>query len=160
MPALTTILAVTSAILTVASISYQIKQAKKAKEKAERAAESRRGFETVSEGEVIALPIVYGRAKLGGSRAWVSTASSLYFTGGSNADTVIGSVPSSSLSGSKNEYLAYQQAICQGPINSIYDVILDDNFAYNETEFKRVHIECHINGGANYDGHHYSGYRQ
>lgn len=134
--------------LLLISVSYQIDQAQKAKERAKKAAEARRGFETVVESEIIAIPIAYGRVKIGGVRAWIATASSLEIAT-HNSDSILGSYTVGSKSGSKNEYLVFQQALCQGPINQVYDVILDDSFLITETDFKEIHIECHNYGGRN-----------
>ena len=79
---------VTNLALTAASMAYQMSQASKQRKLAAAAAEARKGFEAVSEGISTPLPIVYGRAKVGGQRVWLNTASSLKL-GTSNANTVI-----------------------------------------------------------------------
>jgi len=76
-------------IIVVASAAYSIQQAKKQKEAARKAAEARRGFEIPIEGQSGALPIVYGRAKIGGFRVYHSTASDFKFTA-PNSDKVFG----------------------------------------------------------------------
>lgn len=139
--------------MTVVSVAYSVNQAKKAKAKAraaqEAAAEARRGFETVIENQIIPIPIVYGRAKVGGIRAWATTTSSLVFDATTNANKVIGGLPGTNLTGSKNEYLTYQQALCQGPINAVYDIIFDDSYYVNDSEFLNLFVECHYDGGVN-----------
>lgn len=142
--------------LTIASLAYQVNQANKqreaqarAKAAAEAAAEARRGFETVIDGDVASIPLVYGRAKIGGVRAWVASTSSMKFSGTHNANSLIGTVPTTNQTGTKNEYLAFQQALCLGPINAIYDVSINETFSYDETGFLALHIECHTNGGIN-----------
>jgi hypothetical protein len=61
------------AIAQVASIAYQQSEAHKARKKAKAAEEARKGFELVVEGDSNPIPIVYGRAKVGGVRAWHGT---------------------------------------------------------------------------------------
>ena len=61
--------------LMVASVAYQIYQSKKMRKAARDAAEARKGFELVIEGSVQALPIIYGRAKVGGVRVYSDTTS-------------------------------------------------------------------------------------
>lgn len=143
---------IASAVLLGVSISYQVRQASKARARAKAAAEARRGIEIVTESEVISLPIVYGRAKLGGLIAWAQTKSSLYnLTNLSNTSgiDVIGNPLTGDQTGTKNEFLLMQQAVCQGPINKFYDFDVDDSNTYLNSDFKSIHAECHINGGAN-----------
>jgi hypothetical protein len=61
--------------VVIASTAYQIAQAKKMRKAAREAAEARKGFEVVVEGEAQAIPIVYGRARIGGVRVWHNTKS-------------------------------------------------------------------------------------
>ena len=68
--AIATILAATylgitvSTWITIASIAYQVVQARKMKKAAREAAEARKGFEVVVEGEAVNLPVIYGRSKI------------------------------------------------------------------------------------------------
>ena len=57
-------------VVTIASTAYQMIQSNKARKAAEAAAEARKGFEIVSEGSVTNVPIVYGKAKIGGNRVY------------------------------------------------------------------------------------------
>jgi hypothetical protein len=145
--------------LTVASIAYQVIQAKKMKKAAADAAEARKGFEVVTSGDVQTIPIVYGRAKVGGTRVWHNTKSDhtvpedyvsnadkvfdigppgqaagslLYYDEDGNPITrVIPAVPAGlmngPLSGSKNEFLYFQQVLCHGPINRVVDFVIDES---------------------------------
>ncbi len=65
-----TTLAVTAFVVSAASAAYQVIQAKKMQEKADRSAEARRGFELPIEGQAADLALVYGRAMIGGTRTW------------------------------------------------------------------------------------------
>jgi len=56
--------------------SFQAGQMRKRQRDAE---EARKGFEMVNEGSVVPLPIVYGRAKVGGVRAFMETSSTFKY---------------------------------------------------------------------------------
>lgn len=70
-----TTLAIATFVISAVSAAYQVIQAKKMKEQADRAAEARRGFEVPVEGSAADLPLVYGIAMVGGARTWHATAS-------------------------------------------------------------------------------------
>jgi hypothetical protein len=90
MAALSTIMSVISIVMSVASVIYQLVQSKK-KTPAQNneAAEARKGFETVVEGQPEHLALVYGRAKVGGIRVYHNTSSDFNFVT-SNADKSFG----------------------------------------------------------------------
>lgn len=79
--------AVAAFVISAASAAYQVIQAKKAQEKADKAAEARKGFEMPVEGESGSLALVYGRALIGGRRTWHETSGSFRYVT-SNADKV------------------------------------------------------------------------
>jgi hypothetical protein len=66
-------------IITIVSTGYSIAQSKKMKSDAKKAADARRGFEIPIEGEGMFAPVVYGRAKIGGSRVFHQTKSDFLF---------------------------------------------------------------------------------
>ena len=68
MPAVSTII---SLALTATSIVYQQVQARKQKA----AADARKGQFIVVDGQIVALPLVYGRALVGGARVYHTTSS-------------------------------------------------------------------------------------
>jgi len=74
------IIAIASFVLTAAVTAYSIVQAKKMREEALKAADARKGFEVVTEGNAEYLPIVYGRALIGGTRTWHSTSGNFTYT--------------------------------------------------------------------------------
>lgn len=162
------ILAIVTFVVTAASTAYQVIQAKKMKKQAQAAADARKGFELVVEGSPDWLPIVYGRALVGGIRSWAETTSNYRYSA-NNSDQVFmtgsGGVGAynynytywdydyaieptygrlvatggtafagaqasgymnQSLSGDRNEFLCYQQALCVAPINGVRDVIIDN----------------------------------
>lgn len=148
-----------AATALVASISYQAYTASKMRKAAREAAEARKGFELVIDGGIQTLPLVYGRALVGGTRVFHNTSSSFQYVANSanrsfnlgaqavaagvfeyTRETEQGSVieyenvsarPAGTLNqtvnGTKNEFLFFQQALCLGPINSVYDVVIDDS---------------------------------
>jgi hypothetical protein len=62
-----------TAAFIIASTSYSIIQAKKMRKAMRDSAEARKGYEVVTTGDVQPIPIVYGRAKIGGTRVWHNT---------------------------------------------------------------------------------------
>lgn len=149
-------------LLTVASMAYQLYQSKKMKKMMRDAAESRKGFEIVSEGDVYPIPTVYGRAKIGGIRAYTNTSHNFYYTepnsdiqflkarsdytrleNRTNGDQQTEEVNvtyttadlSQTITGSKNEFLFIQQALCQGPINRVIDVVFDESRYLDDPDF-------------------------
>ncbi len=121
------ILATAAPYITAASIAYQVTQARKMRKAAQAAAEARKGFELVIEGEGVTLPIVYGRAKIGGVRAYHNTASNYVYTTPNSDKAIVSSGFNNSINGEKNEFLFFQQALCQGPISNVYDVVYDES---------------------------------
>jgi hypothetical protein len=85
-------------VLVAASVAYQMKQAKKAKKKAKEAADARKGYEIPIEGEPSNLPLVYGRAKVGGVRVFHKSRNKFKYTE-SNADKVLQAGPRQRQSG-------------------------------------------------------------
>jgi hypothetical protein len=158
-----------SYIITAVSIAYQVAQQHKMRKAARQAADARKGFEFVVEGEQISLPVIYGRAKVGGARVWHATLSTYTAAPSVNADVYWDPVPptaggfltavgyvgaisyvtidrfgnttpvvrnittpvlgnlNATQVGNKNQYLYFQQALCHGPINAVYDFIIDDS---------------------------------
>ncbi len=126
-----------SVYITLASMAYQIVQARKMKKAAKEAAEARKGYEMVVEGEAVTLPIVYGRAKVGGVRTYHNVSSNFnYVTPNSDKNFIAGLT--SNQTGSKNEFLYFQQAICQGPINSVKDIVFEDAKYINDPDLGNV----------------------
>ena len=192
------VVAVASFVISAVSAAYQVVQAKKQKEKAEAAAESRRGFEIATEGNASDLSLVYGRAIVGGSRTFHAGGSDFkYVTPNSDKAFLTGTgsraaytqtytrysggmigdlidlvreqatvaIPTmesgylnQSVPGTKNEFLYFQQALCVGPINAVYDVVIDGGryisdpalgtYGYAEDEKRSrmkaaMRIDCH-----------------
>ena len=170
-----------SLAIAAASIAVQAGQASKMRKKSKAAAEARKGFELIVDGSAESLPIVYGRAKVGGVRAYHNTNSSFLFEG-SNSDKVFSSGSAStpggsysytyrnssgdiitdvvnysgrsgqaldqSINGSKNEFLFFQQALCQGPIQGVYDLIINDSQDINDPSFGHTATQWVYKGGS------------
>ncbi|MDB4575354.1 hypothetical protein N9112_00160 [bacterium] len=142
--------------MTIVSVAYQMKQAKKMKqrmkEQREAAEEARKGFEFTVEGSISTLPIVYGRAKIGGNRVFHNVKHN-YSHAAPNADISFSNSTyfTASRGGSKNEFLYYQQAICQGPIGGVRDVILDESVYLDDSDLNKgsnhIVIDYHYGGG-------------
>ena len=73
--------------LTAASTTYQVTEQRKMEKKAKAAEEARKGFERVSEGSIGSVPLVYGKALIGGVRVYRNTKSSFLFSS-PNSDKV------------------------------------------------------------------------
>ncbi len=113
--------------ITLASIAYQVTQARKMRKQAQAAAEARKGYELVVEGEGVTLPIVYGRAKIGGVRSYHNTSNNFVMATPNSDKVFLSSGFDTNVEGRSNEFLFFQQAMCQGPINRVYDVVLEES---------------------------------
>jgi len=144
-------------IIAIAVVAVQVLTKPKAPKPPD--SKIRGGFETVTENTAHPLPVVYGRAKVGGNRLFHSTFSffhyvepsaDTWFVVGSNSQAagsytistydIDGSIievtrnyddaPAEQLtkdqSGTKNEFLLFQQTFCVGPINAVRDVCFDN----------------------------------
>ncbi|RLA26260.1 MAG: hypothetical protein DRQ62_00055 [Gammaproteobacteria bacterium] len=109
--------------LSVASALYRSKQAKDAQKDAEEAAaaaaDAAKGFRVTQEGEATSLPVVYGRAAIGGTRVYANVKSS-FINGSTVGRKVFNQSLGGSESGDKNQFLFTQQALCMGGINAVY----------------------------------------
>ncbi len=155
--------------ITLASIAYQVTQARKMRKAAQAAADARKGYEIVIEGEGVTLPIVYGRAKVGGVRSYHNTGNS-YVYASPNSDRVITNPEfNNNINGNKNEFLFFQQALCQGPINNVYDVVYDESrysddpdlnssttttYDSGDAENPNIYTETKLNSGTRIDLHY------
>ncbi len=121
--------------LTVASIAYQ--QSRMRKMKAE--LDKRKQVNVAVDGEPFYLPVVYGKAKVSGGKVLHKLKSSYvasnYTTTEMNTLRIENrsSAMTVSKSGSKNEFLFIQQAICYGGIEAIKDITVDDKSWNDET---------------------------
>lgn len=110
-----------SIIVAAVSFAYSYMQGKKQKERmrkmqeeADRRADAAKGFQIATDGESKSLSIVYGRAKIAGSRVYHNTFNSVSYTAPTSDFNQFGST---AMSGEKHEMLVIQQALCFGGIN-------------------------------------------
>lgn len=149
-----------SIALFVTSTIYQSRQMKKLKRQQEEAADKAKGIMVPSDSPSGALPIIYGKTKVGGSRVFVKTASNIVgatnltydrsFVSGlgeSNNVTAVG--------GEKNEYLFLEQAIAAYGVSDvsalfINDILITPSTLENIPEAKKFANSFWI--GASYSG--------
>jgi hypothetical protein len=119
--------------IVAAAVAYQVVQAKKMRKAAKEAAEARKGFELVVEGEMKPIPLAYGRVKIGGVRVWHATSSNYYQAASlnSNRGFVSGELTSTQL-GNTNRFLFFQQVLCHGPIHACYDMVVEESKWIND----------------------------
>jgi hypothetical protein len=138
---------IVKAVLFVASTAYQVVQAKKIKKKQEAEAEKRKGFGITVSGEAVPIPIIYGKNKLGGIEV-IHKITSRYSASGNNASNYFSQgLANTSASGTKNEYLHVQYALCQEGIEGVVSVQVND-LNYNDAGQRFSHsIRTFNNGG-------------
>jgi hypothetical protein len=99
------ILAIAAFVIAAVSAGYSTVQAKKAKEKAAREADKRKGFEVPGENDAAEQALAYGRVKIGGTRVFHATRSNYDYVP-SNADITFqtGGGSTGAVSGTYNIY--------------------------------------------------------
>lgn len=138
---------------TVVSMLYQRRRQKKLAAELDK----QKGFDIVTDGEPINLPLVYGYQKVGGVRVYHKTLNSVLqrtqtdssnwqFFRHPNIDRDWLLNGDKDHTGSKNVFLITQQALCFGGIDSIIDIEVNSQ-SYNKGKFVH-HIAGHINGSA------------
>jgi hypothetical protein len=136
-----------SIIMFAVSSAYQISQQNKQKKAAAQRAEQRKGFYfTQKNGDAVSIPVIYGKQLVGGIQTKLKVRSN-YTSASNNASyTFTHNFTNSSQSGSKNEFLNAQYAICQGGIEGVQWVKVDGKH-YNETSAKFTHSVRTFNDG-------------
>ena len=131
-------------IITVASTAYQISQNNKMK----READKRKGFNLTISGQAVSVPVAYGKNSLGGIEVKHLVRGSYTSATNNASKTFSESFANTSKSGSKNEYLTVQYALCHEGIEGVQWVKVD-GIDYNDSSKKFNHIiRTHNNGGA------------
>jgi hypothetical protein len=128
-------------VITITSIGYQMYSANKMKKKmraqmaaAAAEAEKRKGFRLPTRGEITYLPVAYGKQMVGGVEAAHRTNNT--YPGGSGGTVFSTDFNSSSQSGSKNEFLGVQVALCHSGIEGVVDVDVNESrFNYVKAKF-------------------------
>jgi hypothetical protein len=137
-----------SLALTAASAIYQHRKQKKLKAKFDEQRDASLGFEFVTSGEPIALPIVYGRNKIGGVRVYHDTNDNLeggfqtfvdryfyyYNNSAANGFSITPNLPDEN--GKKNEYLVVQQSMSIEGLDGLVTVDVN-NLPWNDSSFKK-----------------------
>ena len=126
-------------LVFVVSVVYQNKKAKQLKAKQEAAAEERKGFTFTTSGEVLSVPVAYGKNLLGGITVKHHLTSSYTSASLGDSDTFSENFTNTPQSGTKNEYLHLQYVLCQEGIEGVVGVKVD-NLDYNDEEQKFKHI--------------------
>lgn len=134
--------AIIGKILFVASVGFQVIQKKKMEKRqaASRAAaaEARAGFEFTTSGEATAIPVVYGKNILGGVAVKHHTTSSYNSAAFAAQGHFAESLANTTASGTKNEYLHVQYALCQGGIGGVQSIKVND-LDYNDQGQRFAH---------------------
>jgi hypothetical protein len=127
----------------IASTAYQVSQQNKMK----READKRKGFSLTVSGEAASLPIAYGKTVLGGVETGHEVRNS-YVAATDNSDkTFSEEFTNTSKSGSKNEFLNVEYALCAGGIEGVQWVRVNgNNYNSNVEKFKHI-IRTHQDGG-------------
>lgn len=148
------IVAAVKAVVFVASVVYQNKKQQQIKKQQQQmqqqqaaAEEARKGFTLTVSGEAVALPVVYGKNYLGGiavKHHINSTYTSSSITGTNNFNQ---GFTNTTASGTKNEFLHVQHALCQDGIESVAGVKVN-NLDYNDPDQRFNHlIRTYRDGG-------------
>jgi len=133
-----TVSTIVSLGFTVASIAYQ--QSRMRKLKAEM--DKRKQVNVAIDGEPFYLSVVYGKAKVSGGKVKHLLKDSYTHVADPSQAIVFTNGLDASKTGSKNEFLFVQQAICYGEIDSVVDVTVDDK-NWDDDSLKhgqRIHV--------------------
>jgi hypothetical protein len=137
--------ATVSTAIAIASTAYQIYSANKMKRKMAAAAEARKGFEVPVRGTIDYIPVVYGKQLVGGVEVAHKTNST--YPGGSGGTAFEETFGSGGQSGSKNEFMGVQTALCHEGIEGIVDIDVNES-RYNFKKAKFQHrFHTYTSGG-------------
>jgi len=132
-------------IATVASIAYQQSQMRKMRREQERMraqmaaeADKRKGFVFTVSGQASPIPIVYGKTVLGGIETAHKVSNNYVAGSEASASKILSQGLSSSGSGSKNEFLHVQYALCHEGIEGVQWIKVN-GVDYNDTQSKFQH---------------------
>jgi len=141
--------------LVGASTAYQQKKMRKMKRQQEAARDKMKGQKFTIRGEASPLPVIYGK-QINGGIAVKHKVNSSYTSATLNSDNEFQTnFSNSTQSGSKNEFLMVQYALCHEGIEGVEHILIDDidyrgytkDMKDNNAEFiHRFHV--HNNGGA------------
>jgi len=132
--------------LFAASTAYQISQNNKMK----READKRKGFAVTVSGEAASIPVVYGKAVLGGIETKHKVTNSFNYATGISDGTFVKDFASTTRPGSKNEYLHVQYALATEGIEGVQWVKVN-GLHYNSSIEKFKHFIRTFNTGGTAD---------
>ena len=134
-------------LITVASMAFQQAQHNKLKKKMEAEADKRKGFMIPTRGEAAHIPVVYGKQAVGGTETRHITSNNFNNYTNNSDKTFSEEFDNTSQSGSKNEFLFVQSALCHGNIHSVESIYVNDSH-YDEEKAKFNHrFSIHYDGG-------------
>ncbi|MDB9983378.1 phage tail protein, partial [Candidatus Pelagibacter sp.] len=131
--------AVIRAVIFVASVVIQNKKQQQLKRQQEAAAEERKGFTFTTSGEAVPVPVVYGKNLLGGITVKHHITSNYISSSITGTNNFNQGFTNTTASGTKNEYLHVQHALCQDGIESVVGVKVN-NLDYNDSEQRFNHL--------------------
>ena len=132
--------------LFAASTAYQISQNNKMK----READKRKGFAITVSGEAASIPVVYGKAVLGGIETKHKVTNGFNYATDISDRTFVKDFASTTRSGSKNEYLHVQYALATEGIEGVQWVKVN-GLHYNSSIEKFKHLIRTFNTGGTAD---------
>jgi len=130
------------AIMTIASFAYQ--QAQMNRMKAE--ADKRKGFVFTVRGKAEDIPVCYGKNLLGGIAVKHMVTGGFTSATDNSDKTFAEDFTNSNKSGSKNEFLHVQYALCRAGIEGVQWAKVN-NIHYNDSDAKFKHLIRTFNGG-------------
>ena len=144
-------------IFTIASIAYQQAQMRKMRREQERMraqmaaeADKRKGFIFTLSGQASPIPIVYGKTVLGGIETAHKISNNYVAGSETSASKVLSEGLGTSDSGSKNEFLHVQYALCHEGIEGVQWIKVN-GVDYNDTDSKFQHRFRIYNDGGTAD---------
>ena len=134
-------------ILFATSTAYQVSQQNKMKRRQEAEADKRKGFIATISGKAENLPVIYGKSVIGGIET-KHAVSANYTANTDNSDkTFSENFANATVTGTKNEFLNVQYALCHDGIEGVQWIKVNDKH-YNESSQKFKHIiRTHNIGG-------------
>ena len=134
-------------IITVVSFVYQQQQQARLKRKMEAEADKRKGFMIPTRGQAAYIPVIYGKQATGGIETSHKTKNSFNNYNNNSDQTFSKDFSNSAQSGSKNEFLFVQAALCHDNIQSVKTIYVNDAH-YDEEKSKFNHrFTIHHEGG-------------
>jgi len=143
-------------VIAAASTAYQMKKQKKAEQRAAAAADKRKGFNVTVSGEARPLPICYGKNILGGIETKHKVSANFVGSYDNSDKTFADNFSNSGSSGTKNEFLNVQYALCHSGIEGVqWAKVNGQHYDASVAKFKhliRTHNESRVDNIATANG--------